>query len=263
MPDSLSDSLSYKSADRMMFGIICTVCGQWCFAQGDIRGQAVVKKKHYCQRCVSCQNEMRFNLAPHSFWLAYEPPPDLATRIPHNLKPTQVAVLRGDRPRPFVALNGFCVDTPFFKGHRLELVTIATDRRKGSHHFVVLDCWSDALRWDPMAGIQAPNALGFDIAARDNRLNCRFAGSRKFELTSRMRTDMRMVSTRFAVDSNFLCYYGTHDDGMRLGFDPDDVISPVRLLEDVRVTTNIPWIDRTQPLYGFAYTRPMRFSVTL
>lgn len=208
-------------------------------------------------------NEMRFDLAPHSFWLAYKPPPDLATRIPAHLRPTDVAVLRGDRPRPFVALNGFCVNTPFFKGRRLELVTIATDRRKGSHHFVVLDCWSDAMRWDPTAGIRPPNALGFNIAARDDRLDCRFAGCHSFSLTSRMRNETRMVSKRFAVDSNYLCYYRTHEEGMRLGFDPEDVTGPVRILRDVRVTTNIPWIDRMEPLCGFAYTRPMRFSVSL
>ena len=114
---------------------------------------------------VECLNvkTMTFNVNKDSLWLSYPLKrtsfKELTTKIP---KPHQLAkckVFTEDKNDYRLFFNLFQVKTPFFTGNRLEVVTIIKNIETNQNSFVVLDCFTDAMTWDPIGGIQKANCI--------------------------------------------------------------------------------------------------------
>lgn len=106
---------------------------------------------------------MQFNLNKDSLWLSYPLKTtsfkDLSNKIPQTHRLVKCKVFEEDIPDYRLFFNFFQVKTTFFTGNRLEIVTIANNILNNEPSFVILDCYSNVMSWDPIAGIQKANCI--------------------------------------------------------------------------------------------------------
>ena len=100
---------------------------------------------------------MRFNLDKDSLWLSYPLKTTsfkhLSNKIPSTHRLLKCKVFEEDKRDYRLFLNFFKVKTLFFTGNRLEIVTIAKNVINNEPSFVILDCYSNVISWDPIEGI--------------------------------------------------------------------------------------------------------------
>lgn len=70
-----------------------------------------------------------------------------ALTLPSGAAVQPVRIFCDSPPRKLLLFNEYEARSPFFGGRRLEANVIV--RMRGRTHFVVLECISDTLGWDP------------------------------------------------------------------------------------------------------------------
>lgn len=104
---------------------------------------------------------MHFNLNKDSLWLTYPLKTtsfkELSTKIPSTHRLAKCKIFAEDDSDYRLFFNFFEVNTPFFKGNRLEIVTIANNLENNQPSFIILDCFTNVMTWDPIEGIQNSN----------------------------------------------------------------------------------------------------------
>lgn len=213
---------------------------------------------------------MKLRILPGSLWLAYGivNKEYVQSCLPERLALAPLRIFRGDdAEEPKLLFNCYDVDaSPWMKGHRVEIQTLAVDRETLHPHLVILDVLSDTMMWDPCHGVRKGNALvARDPVAPPRDLSLRIVDRRRGRplLSVQGQTGRkRDPDRRFVVDANRACYFGTHPIAYPMEFDEKSVRSPVRTLNRLRIDNRL-WEDvrRTLPTHAFYHEQPMDFSV--
>ena len=212
---------------------------------------------------------MRMNIACGSLWVAYT----LTNRnlvqsmLPSSLELTACPLLDDDRatfPSPKLLFNAYRVDSGIWmQGMRTDVLTLARHRETGATHLVVLDCITNTLQWDPIHGVQLPNARYFNPSRARRGDVCLGIASRRhgFEMHAK-RLQERPINEIFAVEANLACYFQNADRPYLMTFDNATIMKPVRQLKPYRLV-NTYWshVRSASPSHVFCHDHPMSFDV--
>lgn len=207
-------------------------------------------------------------IQPSSLWIAYDATDitGLNKLLPSGLRMSCIRILNSDLcPRPKLLFNAYQVDAPFMSGYRLEVLTIAEDKYR-MPHFVILDCLSDTFQWDPLNGVIPQNARMSTRFNSNHFKHCtRGRGRRypsRFEVSGTPRGPSKILR-RFAVESNFECYYRNHSVPIALEFDEKSVLEDVQLISPSKVVNTLWTPYRGVMTHCFVHVQPMLFEVTM
>lgn len=203
-------------------------------------------------------------ILPGSLWLAYTltRPGKIESMLPTGLSLARAPLLGGERvQRPKLLFNAYEVESPWMRGTRVDVLVMAQHQRTRAMHLVMLDCFSDTLRWNPVDGVQRANAF-----------RTRALGRAPFELYVRnykhrflIRADVEQqcpVDWRFAVEANRECYWRGTSSPFAMTFNESNVALPVQRLARLECT-NTMWSDVRLPLPSHSFVHPhvMDFDV--
>ena len=211
---------------------------------------------------------MRMHVRAWSLWVAYtlKSPDSIRKLLPEELELTSLPLLQDETsrfPSHKLLFNAYEVDSPWMHGRRVETVVPTVQRETREVRLVVLDCLSDTLRWNPIDGVQRPNAYTrafgpkrgdeFSVDVRNRR--------DRFMVSGRLgRT--RPIDWRFSVEGNRECYFQRYNKAFGLSFNETQIALPVRQV-DAPTVTNTLWSNvRTEtPSHAFVHPHPMDFDV--
>lgn len=236
---------------------------------------------------------MQFNLNKDSLWISHPLKrtsfAELSKLIPETHKLTMCKIFENDKPDYRLFYNFFEVRTPFFKGNRLEVVTLAKSTIDQTISFIILDCFTNAMSWDPIDGIRESNSKfqikntnsEYNIAInsykyknnnekyKDNNNQYKENNEYKddnendyiFNLKSLKSTIQKNVLTDFSINPNRVCYFKNYPVGYKLIFNDNQIDKKVLLLKNVEFETNIynKYIKELE--HVFIYPQIMNFKV--
>lgn len=183
--------------------------------------------------------------------------------VPEGTVVTPMRILSQDLAQPKLLFNIYETESTFFNGLRFEVVTMVKQvNRPRNIHFVVLECLSNTLHWDPINGIQLPN-LRCDFRSQDKCMSL-FCKQNDRTLTMNARIGRKKAITKmFAVDANLICFFQNSDQGIKLSFNESQIMQDVNMLSHVNVDTNI-WEDyRGKLTHCFAHPHHMDFTADM
>ena len=94
----------------------------------------------------------------------------------------------------------------------------------------MLDCITDAMQWDPIHGVQRPNARYYRPGVRRGDFSIGIASGRnRLELRAR-RLQERPIHEVFAVEANLACYFQNADRPYLATLNNHTITRPVRQL---------------------------------
>ena len=217
---------------------------------------------------------IQFNLNKDSLWLSYPLKTtsfkDLSTRIPPTHRLAKCKVFEEDKPDYRLFFNFFNVKTSFFTGNRLEIVTIANNIINNEPSFVILDCYSNVMSWDPIYGIQKANCMiKKKITNTKYNVNLDFKNEEEknlsniFNLESLKTKIKKNVLPEFSIDPNYVCYFKNHPKGYNLLFNKKQIDKKVILLKDINLKHDIYTTYIKELEHAFVYPQEMNFKVFL
>tara|TARA_Y100001970_G_scaffold292154_1_gene432220 strand:- start:4631 stop:5275 length:645 start_codon:yes stop_codon:yes gene_type:complete len=208
---------------------------------------------------------INLKIKPYSLWLSYNILNQNAIQdmLPPGMKLAKIKVSDdNDCVKPKLLFNCYNIDSFWMKGSRLEIMTIAqTDT---NFHFVVLDCISNTLRWDPINRIKGPNGkikfnyiqdkLNYDVIAKNKKV-LSFTGKP---------LDLIKMTEDFAIKSNYMCFFRESSIPISLKFNEDEIMRPVRKLEILNITNDL-WKNYREetPEHVFMHEHIMNFGTKL
>lgn len=214
---------------------------------------------------------MHFNLEKDSLWLSYplKKTPEnfklINEKLPYSHKIAKCKVFEEDTLDYRLFFNLFEVKTPFFSGHRLEIVTIAKNKFNNEDSFVILDCYTNVMSWDPLEGIlnancniknKITNSI-YNVNIIDNNNN------NLFNLTSYKSKIFKSVLQKFSIFPNYICYFKNYPQGYKLDFNKNQIDKKVKLLKNVDLNHKI-YLNYLNDLeHAFIYPQKMNFKVFL
>lgn len=217
---------------------------------------------------------MQFNLNKDSLWLSYPLKTtsfkDISNKIPSTHRLVKCKVFEEDKPDYRLFFNFFQVKTSFFTGNRLEIVTIANNIINNEPSFVILDCYSNVMTWDPITGIQKANCkikkkitntkynVNLDLKIQDDKIV-----NNIFNLQSFKTKIKKKVLPEFSINPNYICYFKNYPKGYNLIFNKNQIDKKVILLKDVNLKNDIYTSYIKELEHAFVYPQEMNFKVFL
>ena len=219
---------------------------------------------------------MQFNLNKDSLWISCPLKrtsfSELSANIPVTHKLTKCKIFENDEPDYRLFYNFFEVRTPFFRGNRLEVVTLAKSTIDKTVSFVILDCFTNAMSWNPIDGISESNSdfkikntnseYNIDVNLKESKKNSnKNINKNIFNLKSLKSTIQKTVLTDFSIDPNRICYFKNHPVGYKLIFNDNQIDKKVLLLKNIEFETNIynKYIKEFE--HVFIYPQMMNFKI--
>jgi hypothetical protein len=203
-------------------------------------------------------------VAKHSTWLGFKMKNihKMNKLVPPNTEVAPIKILKDSKAEPKLLFNVYEAKSNFFNGKRFEVVTVV--RQKKDHrkiHFVVLDCFTNTLSWDPKSGIQLPNVEKSILKMRNkNKIQIDWTCEDEIFLkaTGKLQ-NTRRITKNFAIDANLFCFFQDSLNGVSLQFDEDEVMKDVRLMVNTKVDTNV-WDEfRGHLTHAFIHLHKMDF----
>tara|TARA_B100000287_G_scaffold71469_1_gene62972 strand:+ start:1727 stop:2371 length:645 start_codon:yes stop_codon:yes gene_type:complete len=208
---------------------------------------------------------INLRIKPYSLWLSYN---ILNQNVIQNMLPPgmELANIRvsddNDCVKPKLLFNCYSIDSFWMRGSRLEIMTIA--KHENNFHFVVLECISNTLQWDPINRINGPNGkikfnyiqekINYDIISKNNKV-LKFTGTP---------LNLIKMTEDFAVKSNYVCFFRESSIPISLKFNEKEIMKPVRKLEVLNVTNDF-WKDYREetPEHVFMHEHCMNFATIM
>ena len=189
--------------------------------------------------------KLPFNLNKNSLWVSYPVNTNCIKKI-NNMIPNshylyKCKVFENDLPKYRLFLNIFEVKTPFFHGNRMEVVTLIKNRCTYETSFVVLDCFTDAMAWDPIEGLKQSNAL-FKKNINEKDYNLEVKNKKKeqiFSISAKRSKVYKRPLKKFSIYSNYLCFFKNYSKGFPLEFNETEINSNVEILKKININNNI------------------------
>ena len=217
---------------------------------------------------------MQFNLNKDSLWLSYPLKTtsfkDLSNKIPQTHRLVKCKIFEEDKSDYRLFFNFFQVKTAFFTGNRLEIVTIANNILNNEPSFVILDCYSNVMSWDPISGIQKANCkikkkitntkynVNLDLKNKDDKVLTNIFNLKSFKTKIKKKT-----LPEFSIQPNYICYFKNYPKGYNLLFNKKQIDKKVILLKDINLKNNIYTTYIKELEYAFVYPQEMNFKVFL
>lgn len=235
----------------------------------------IINKKDFIDKKKNINiKSMQFNLKKDSLWLSYPIKTssfkDIGNKIPSTHRLAKCKVFEEDKSDYRIFFNFFEVKTTFFTGNRLEIVTIANNIINNKPSFVILDCYSNVMSWDPISGIQKANCkIKKDITNTKYNINLDFKNednkilSNIFNLKSLKTKLKKNVLKDFSIEPNYICYFKNYPQGFNLSFNKNQVDKKVILLKNIDIINSIYKNDIKELEYAFIYPQEMNFKVFL
>ena len=203
---------------------------------------------------------MRLRVLPNSVWVAYTLTRPGAVRplLPPALElasgpllDDEVATVRS----PKLLFNAYQVESSWMRGTRLEVLVLARHRATKRYHFCVLDCLTDTLQWDPIEGVQRPNARSA-VRHAPGRARVDVRTRRHAFAVDALHRRARPLAPTFAIEANEACYFRNTDVAYPMRFDAREVGAPVRELAPTRPVLNTLWADVRSPYPSHLFVHP-------
>lgn len=217
---------------------------------------------------------MQFNLNKDSLWLSYPLKTtsfkDMSNKIPRTHRLVKRKVFEEDKPDYRLFFNFFQVKTIFFTEIRLEIVTIANNIFNNEPSFIILDCYSNVMSWDPISGIQKANCkiekkitntkynVNLDLKSTDNKILTNIFNLKSFKTNIK-----KKVLPEFSIEPNYICYFKNHSKGYNLLFNKKQIDKKVILLKNINLKHDICTTYIKELEHAFVYPQEMNFKVFL
>lgn len=223
--------------------------------------------QEWIHKRIIAEEPMRFDVQPGSLWLAYpavEDAREVLDKIPPGMTWNEVSIFPGDTPGRYIFFNFFRVETPYFSGHRLEVVTTIADG-KGETRFLILDYFSDAISSDPEHLFRSPTHSDMEIVSDYDGLRMwRLVDLYRVEVWTSPIAHLTSLDTAFSVDANCRIYYAGSEKPNILEFNPDETGRVVVMGEEnLYYLENHLWVDcrEADPVACFMYANPISFTI--
>lgn len=208
---------------------------------------------------------INLKIKPYSLWLSYN---ILNQNVIQDMLPPGMNLAKikisddNDCVQHKLLFNCYNIDSFWMKGSRLEIMTIAQSDK--NFHFIVLDCITNALQWDPINRIRGPNGkikfsyiqdkLNYDVISKNKQI---------LSFTGKPLNLIKMTKD-FAVKSNYQCFFRESSIPLSLTFNEDEIMKPVRKLDVLNITNDF-WRDyRTEfPDNVFMHEHSMSFNTKM
>tara|TARA_B100001996_G_C18628253_1_gene580693 strand:+ start:34 stop:681 length:648 start_codon:yes stop_codon:yes gene_type:complete len=209
---------------------------------------------------------INLNIKPYSLWIGYNiiNPTAIENMLPPSMKLANIKILDDtDCVSPKLLFNCYNIDSFWLKGSRLEIMTVA--KCDNNYHFVVLDCITNSMQWDPINRIRGPNGnikfnyindkLNYNILKKHKNKELKFMGSP---------LNLIKMTKDFAVKSNYDCFYRNSSIPISLKFNEQEIMKPVRKLKILNISNNI-WNKYREELpdIAFMHEHNMRFTTKM
>lgn len=208
---------------------------------------------------------INLKIKPYSLWLSYNIINHnfIENMLPPGMKLAKIRVSDdNDCMCPKLLFNCYNIESFWMSGSRLEIMTIA--KQENNFHFVVLDCISNTLQWDPINRIKGPNGkIKFNYI--QERVNYEVLSNNK-EILSFIGEPLNLIkmTNDFAVKSNHMCFFRDSSIPVNLIFDENEIMTPVRKLNVINITNDIWKEYRTDiPEHVFMHEHTMHFKTNL
>ena len=208
---------------------------------------------------------LKLKIKPYSLWITYNMinKHPIEEMLPPGMELAKIKVLEdNETPEHKLMFNCYNIDSMWMKGSRLEIMTIA--KSDTNFHFVVLDCFTNTLQWDPVNRIRGPNGK-FKFNYAQDRLNYEIISKNKnvFSFTGDSRNLIRMTED-FAVKSNYDCFFRGSSVPISLTFNENEIMLPVRKLDTVYLTNKL-WDEYREeiPDNVFMHEHAMEFKTEM
>ena len=210
---------------------------------------------------------MNFNLNRDSLWLSYPLKStsfgDMTKKIPNTHVLKKCKIFKEDKLDYRLFFNCFEVKTNFFSGNRLEVVTIANNINNNKPSFIILDCFTNIMSWDPIDGIQNANCniKNINTNSKYNVIINSKNGKNIFNLASNKSKIQKSVLTDFSIEPNYVCYFKNYKKGYNLLFSEKQINKKVILLKDIKLYNCIYKKYIKELEHSFIYPQEMKFKV--
>ena len=209
---------------------------------------------------------MKMRILPRSLWLAYPITrlQTIASLLPDRLTIGYSPLLNDNGIKirsPKLLFNAYEVESPWMCGTRIDVCVLARHSDTGRLHLVVLDCISDAMRWNPLDGIQSPNAWRMRQSVK-SRYDLCMKNSRDALWLSASVKEKCDIDWRFSVEANRVCFYKGCNTPFSMRFNETLIAQPVRRL-NIDSVRNTLWSDvrGSRPSHAFIHPHEMTFDV--
>lgn len=204
---------------------------------------------------------IQLTIKPLSLWLSYNilSPNKIQELLPDGMKLAKVKILQEDKHATHKLMyNCYNLDSFWMKGARLEIMTIA--KKDDQLHFVVLDCITNTMQWNPIDGIEGPNGV-IKFNYKNEILNYNILRQKEFLDITGIALENANMTKDFAIESNYACYFKNADWPVRLTFDEEQIMTPVRKLRLLNIKNDF-WskFRYKKPSHVFFHEHPMVFK---
>lgn len=208
---------------------------------------------------------VNMRIKPFSLWLSYNMLNEnvIQDMLPPGMKVAKINILEDDiEPKSRLLFNCYNIDSFWMRGSRLEIMTIA--KCEDNFHFVILDCITNTLQWDPINGIRGPNG-NFKFNFLQDKLNYNVVSKLKERLDfSGKSLNLINMTKDFAVKSNYNCYYKNSVIPINLKFNEEEIMTPVRKLKHVKINNDLWSSFRDEyPTHAFMHEHTMNFKTKI
>ncbi len=210
---------------------------------------------------------MQLKILPNSLWLAYSivNPKDIQSMLPCHMQLGRIPLLQDDKfPEPKLLFNAYDISSKWMNGQRIDIQTVAINKKTQKAHLVILDVVTNTLQWNPSSGITSANAYFAKPKCKENdfTLKVRSSNRKNFLNVKAKRHKKSRIAWKFAVQANEECFYRDFSEPFEMTFDDKNIMTPVRLL-DITEAENSYWKDfrSTNPTHAFIHEQTMIFDV--
>jgi hypothetical protein len=216
-------------------------------------------------------NNLNFNLEKNSLMISHILKPSSINKfnllLPKNQIIQKSKVFSNDKLDYRFYYNIFNVKTKYFNGDRFEVITITKNIKTNKLSFVILDCFTNTITWDPIDNIKSSNVLiyktftsnKYDILVKSKS----FLNSKSlFKLKSLKSNKYLDTLKEFTITPNYICYFKNYFKPYKLDFN-NNLNLTVQILHNIKFTNNIYNEDIKKTEHFFIYPEPMDFTVNL
>lgn len=208
---------------------------------------------------------INLKIKPESLWLSYNMMNCDLIRdmLPCGMEIANVKLSENyETFGPKLLFNCYNIESRWMKGSRLEILTIA--EKDNNFNFVILDCLTNTGQWDPINRVKPPNSnIKFNYNQEILNYEVFDYNKKKLIITGEPK-QLITIDKRFAVESNYNCYFKNSEISVNLDFDEENVTKPVRKIKILNLTNDL-WADyRTEiPEMAFMHEHEMNFKASL
>jgi len=209
------------------------------------------------------KNELIFNVLPNSVWVGYEIKNE--TRInellPNDLELCPIKLFSFSKDMKMLFFNFFKVESEYFEGHRLEIVTTVVEKNTNRKRFIILDYYSDTISSDPKNIFKKPNSHHMILLENKNQIIGQLDNQYNFIIDKTNHSIS--LSNEFAIGCNKKIYYGLNEIHLPNILNFDEIqIKKIKMVNKLNIYNQL-WENTRKSNYDivFYYPKGIEFKI--